>query len=368
MVLLALCIHPLHVWGDTTLFGTISSTTSYTDNISIFNRTGASTTNQLTLNGTHDLTSNVTLRAAYNMNNPTGGSYQQHIDYATVNYSLPTTDNMNDSVLRVGRIKFDIGLLESKRNNPSSRYSIYLPFSSYWPAFDSLAQSVDGIQFETTQYTNYGNITASFTYGKGILRKDEQQHVFYGYFHTNLNGTLSVSSPVKSLTLKYQTDSFLVHLNHTNISFDRHFDNTVSTPTLMPFSMSYTHDFYTAGLRYENKHMFTTSEVTWHDFTSEPLGFFVRIGTFFTPDMRFCVGYSKFTHLASNPDSSFLNAMPTWKREGVEHMVGVSKYFNNSVVKLEYRTGKGTVWFPFHTNDPNWDLLSISVVHKFRLL
>jgi len=354
---------PAHSSGS--LFGTIASTVSYTDNPAIFNNTGSSIVNQFIINGTYDITDDVVFRGALNTINPTGRSYYTQIDYATFSYDMPQFIPNNVSTLRVGRVKYDIGILENKRNNLQSRYSIHLPFSSYWPAFDTLAQSIDGIQIDTTQHTSIGSISASVTYGKGVLNSEYDDQIFFGYFHTNLNGTLSMSQPIQSVTLKYQTNNFTAQLNHTKLQIDRDFDPTITTPSLLPFDMTIKHQFYTGGVRYNDGDFFTTAEVTLHDFETKPVGFFVKAGKMISPNTRIAFGYSKFTHLSSTPSPM---SVPDYKRRGEEHTIGITRYFKDITVKAEYHKGKGTIWFPFDTTDPTWDLLSVSVVYHFNLL
>ena len=346
------------------LFGTVATTFINTNTTAFENKSGNLWLNQLIVNGTYNFSDNLSMVGAIDVSNQIANNYDLSVDYASLNYG--TNIGPVDTTIRVGRLKYDYGLFESERNNPSSRTTVFLPFSTYWPTFDKYEQSVDGIQADLqTHVGNEGNISFSSTYGKGVIPEDNQAGIFYGYFHTPLDGTLSIIKPVISNTLKYQSIHWQVQYNETTFQDRREYDGV--TPTDLPVSFDFVHKFKTLGIRYSGEKFCSSAEIVKHDFPTDPVGFFVEECMTINPDLRLTVGYSKFFH--ENTNVPPIVPTPDWYRNGQEYTLGLTyRVSSNVTIKGEFDTGKGIGWFPYPANSPNWNIFGVQLVYKFDLL
>lgn len=352
----------INITSKQKLTGTLASTLVLTDNEALYGNSGGKLINQLILNETYAISDHVTLVGSLNINNEVHEQYESQIDYASANYNRTIQGII--STLRIGRVKYDIGLLETKRNNPASRYSIFLPFSSYFPAFNRYAQSLDGVQLDLTSTTKYGDITASYTTGTAILKEGDQNDIFFGYFHVPLNGTFTSPSPVESLTFKFQNPTWKFHRNITTVDV---LYESPSYPGRKSVQVPLHHQLTTTGLRYDTDQSFVAMEYVEHDIVTKPVAWFIRGGINISEHTKLYAGYSTLFHKSDSPPP-FKVSSP-YDRTGVEYTVGLTHYYSSDIIwKLQYSRGKGTVWFSHPTTDPNWNILSVSLIYKFDLM
>lgn len=347
------------------LSGSLSSTLVYTDNTALYGKKGTKIVNQLVLNDSYSISDHLTLVGSVNINNTVHDNYESQVDYASVNCNINLYGVTSN--IRLGRVKYDIGLLEAKRNNPASRYAVFLPLSSYFPAFDRYAQSLDGLQIELTKSGSIGNLTASSTYGKAILHKGDQSDIFFGYFHVPLDGTFTTTEPVSSHTIKFQNLHWKIQYNVTTVDVLYDHDPAPTPINQRHADVAMHHRMHTTGIRYENEDMFLSGEYIEHDLLTEPIAWFIRGGFNVSEKTIIYGGYATLFH--GNNVPSPLKTKSPYDRTGEEYSVGITHYYTPKLMlKAQYSTGKGTVWFSHPASEPEWSILSLSVVYKFDLI
>jgi hypothetical protein len=361
------------------LFGTFASTILNTNNSAYNTRSGTSLDNQLILNTTYDITENVGFAAAIDITKGTRKDYEADIDYATLSYSTPICCDTVGTI-GVGRVKYDIGLLENQRNNPHSRTTIYLPFSTYWPALNYYAQSVDGIQLDITkEIKGIGSVSFTSSYGNGVMKNQDQAPTFYGYFHDQLfeGDSFALTSPVLSNTIKFENLNWTIQYNQTELNGEYNQNYTIpgcdplkhrscNGNPYLPKNYSFFHKYSTLGIRYTDGDWTMMGEYVKHNFPTKPVGYFVRVEKQLSSDFTGFVGYSKFEHTNKNAPSP--SAVAEWAREGREVVVGgVYHYDQNNELKVEYHQGYGTGWFPYPADKPNWNMFAVQYVHSFSI-
>jgi hypothetical protein len=351
---------------DLQLFGVYSATVINTNSPALLGKEGTSVLNQLVLNSTYDVSSSLMLTGAVNIESTPDGT-EASLDYASANYniSIGTSNELN---VRVGRVKYDIGLYDSVKNNPSTQQSIILPLATYWPAFKHFAQSIDGGQVELQHNLGkYGTVSLSSTYGNAVIPQQSEAGIFYGYFHTPLSGSLSVTKPIISNTIKYQNMKWLLQYNKTDMLIHRDYDSVQHLPTNMPFDFTFAHSMQTIGMSYKGDKCWSSLEYTKHDLPSLPVGISGRVGWILSPNTDVIVSYSTFDHLNQHVPPP----VPTveWKRIGREYSIGINHRINQTMdLKIEYHNGHGVVWFPTSATSPDWNLFAVSLVYKFNVL
>jgi hypothetical protein len=353
---------------DTQVFGTLSTTWLHTDTTALTGTAGDLWNNEVVINAITNVTENITAAGSFAITNRYAHDYSLDIDYASVDYARQISSTANANI-RLGRVKYDIGLRDRERNNPASRNTILLPLAVDWPAFASYAQSLDGIQIEAHKISDdYGEFSISSTYGtRNIPRRDVDQ-IFFGYFHTSLDGDFDLVKPITSTTLKYQNNNVQLQYNQTRLSLHRTFDPTI-TPrtTYMPLSFDFSHNFDTYGFLYTGDTGGMSIEYVDHkSIYSKPAAVAVDFTKLLYPNMILNAGYSKFYH---RNNDNLLPYIPEWGRNSHEYHIGVSTRLNsNLTLKVEYRKGYGTVWFPAPANKPDWDMIGVQLVYSFNIL